>query len=146
MDKLRILIAEDEHLMAFGLQLQLKAIGHKVVGAAKDGEEAIKMAEKHRPDLVLMDIKMPKKDGLEVTKELMRKYPVPIIILAKYSDKTSIEKADAAGAMAYLLKPVIDANLKPAIQVAVSRFSELQRLRQEIVSLRNTGNSLQARN
>lgn len=136
MDKLRILIAEDENLMAFGLRLQLKDIGHKVVGAAKDGEEAIKMAERHRPDLVLLDIKMPKKDGLEVTRELMRKRPVPIIILARYSDRKFIEKADAAGAMAYLLKPVVDANLKPAIQIAVSRFSELQRLRQEIVSLR----------
>lgn len=146
MDKLRILIAEDENLMGFGLQLQLKAIGHKVVGTAKDGEEVIKMAEKHRPDLVLLDIKMSKKGGLEVTRELMRKRPVPIIILARYSDKKFIKKADSAGAMAYLLKPVVDVNLKPAIQIAVSRFSELQRLKQEITFLRNTENSPQARN
>ena len=137
MDKLRILIAEDENLMEFGLRLQLKAIGHKVVGSAKDGEEVIKMTERHRPDLVLLGIKMPTKDGLEVIRELMRKRPVPIIILARYSDRRCIEKANAAGAMAYLLKPVVDVNLKPAIQMAVSRFSELRRLEREISLLRN---------
>jgi len=141
MDKLRILIAEDENLMELGLRLQLKAIGHKVVGSAKDGEEVLKMAERHRPDLVLMDIKMPKKDGLETTRELMRKRPVPVIILARYSDRKFIERANAAGAMAYLLKPVVDVNLKPAIQIAVSRFSELQRLAQEISLLRSMENS-----
>lgn len=136
MDRLKVLIAEDEAVISMSLAAMLKRLGHQVVGRAKDGKEAIRKVEELDPDIVLLDIKMPGMDGLEAAKEILSIKQIPIIILTAYSQPDLIEKADSIGVSYYLVKPVTEKDLMPGLKLAVSRFKELQTLHKEVGNLK----------
>ncbi|MCI0478726.1 MAG: response regulator [Anaerolineales bacterium] len=137
MDALRILIADDESLRVMSLKGQLESLGHKVVAEASNGKEAIHLADELRPDLAILDIKMPEMDGIEAAQKIMAVRPIPIILLTAYSERELAERAASANVAAYLMKPVSEQDLLPAIALAVSRFKEFQSLHQEVDDLRD---------
>lgn len=128
----RVLIAEDEALIRLDLAEMLAEEGFEVVGQAGDGEEAIELATSLRPDLVIMDVKMPKKDGIDAAAEIVAGQIAPVVMLTAFSQRDLIERARDAGAMAYLVKPFNQADLLPAIEVAVARYAEMVALRADI--------------
>lgn len=136
MSSLRIMIVDDDSLVALSLRSQLEALGHRVVAEASNGKEAVRLAQSVDPDLILMDIKMPEMDGLAASRAIMHERPVPIVLLTSYSDPELIAEADEAGVQAYLVKPVDEAELRPAIQLAISRYRQLQGLAAEVESLK----------
>lgn len=125
----RILLVDDEALIRMGLRVMLHDLGYEVVGEAADGQEAIEKAAALAPDLVIMDIKMPGMDGLEATRRIMAAHPVPIIVLTAYNQQSLVAEAAEAGVLAYLMKPLREADIEPAIEVARARFVELASLR-----------------
>ena len=131
----RVLVAEDEALIRLDLAEMLKEEGYEVVGQASDGQEAVELAESLQPDLVIMDVKMPRRDGIDAASEIAAKRIAPIVILTAFSQRDLVERARDAGAMAYLVKPFSITDLIPAIEVAVSRFSEITELEKEVASL-----------
>ena len=131
MPKLRILIADDESIIRLGLKRVLEDLGYEVAATAADGDEALELARRTNPDLAILDIKMPGRDGLEVARILREERPIPVIILTAYSDRELVERAKDAEAMAYLVKPVRDDDLRAAIEIAVKRFEEWDRLRRQ---------------
>ena len=133
--KLRVVVAEDEALIRLDLVEMLKEAGYDVIGQAGDGQKAIELTEELTPDLVVMDIKMPKLDGISAAEKIAGARLAPVVILTAFSQKDLVEKARDAGAMAYLTKPFTINDLMPAIEVAVSRFSELKQLDKEITDL-----------
>src|SRR6516164_9202273 len=124
----RVLIAEDEALIRLDLAEMLREEGYEVVGQAGDGQEAVELADSLKPDLVIMDVKMPRRDGIDAASEIARKRIAPIVVLTAFSQRELVERARDAGAMAYLVKPFSATDLVPAIEVAVSRFHELTEL------------------
>jgi response regulator NasT len=136
METLRILIADDESLRVMSLRGQLEALGHKVIAEASNGKEAVRLAEELRPDLAILDIKMPEMDGIEAARQITAARPIPIILLTAYSERELAERAASANVSAYLMKPVSEQDLLPAIALAVSRFKEFQALHQEVDDLR----------
>ncbi|WP_167101634.1 ANTAR domain-containing response regulator [Mycobacterium sp. DL592] len=131
----RVLIAEDEALIRLDLAEMLREEGYEVVGEAGDGQEAVELAEQLRPDLVIMDVKMPRRDGIDAASEIAAKRIAPIVVLTAFSQRDLVEKARDAGAMAYLVKPFSITDLIPAIEVAVSRFAEVAELEREVANL-----------
>ncbi|CAM3507858.1 response regulator [Nocardioides dubius] len=109
--------------------------GYDVVGQAADGEQAVALAEQHRPDLVICDVKMPKLDGIAAAERIAAQRIAPVVILTAFSQRELVERARDAGAMAYLVKPFSRSDLMPAIEMAVSRFAELQLLESEVADL-----------
>jgi AmiR/NasT family two-component response regulator len=136
METLRILIADDESLRVMSLKGQLESIGHKVVAEAANGKEATGLARELKPDLAILDIKMPEMDGIEAAKAITEERPIPIILLTAFSEKELAERAAEANVAAYLMKPVSENDLLPAIALAVSRFKEFQALHREVDDLR----------
>lgn len=122
----RILLVDDESLIRMGMRVILQDLGYEVVGEAADGREAIEKVTALRPDAVLMDIKMPGMDGLEATRQIMATHPVPIIVLTAYNQRSLVEEAADAGVLAYLMKPVRESDVAPAIEVARARYAELR--------------------
>ncbi len=135
MAAIRILIAEDNDLVSLTLEEQLKGLGYEVVGIARTGAEAVMLATRLKPDLVIMDIRMPEMDGTEATARIRDQTGIPVVMLTAFSDKESIRRAEAAGALAYLVKPVNEQELPPAISIALARHRELQNLRSENLEL-----------
>ncbi len=131
---MRILIADDEAIIRLGLKAMLQRMGHEVV-AAMDGREALRLARSQRPDLAILDIKMPFTNGLQAAKVLSRTQPLPILVLTAFSDRDLIEEAAMQEIHGYLVKPVREAELEAAIAVAVRRFAEAQRLRARAAEL-----------
>ncbi|WP_299561987.1 ANTAR domain-containing response regulator [uncultured Mycolicibacterium sp.] len=131
----RVLIAEDEALIRMDLAEMLREEGYDVVGEAGDGQEAVELAERLRPDLVIMDVKMPRRDGIDAAAEIARKRIAPVVVLTAFSQRELVEQARDAGAMAYLVKPFSSSDLIPAIEVAVSRFQEITALENEVAEL-----------
>jgi response regulator NasT len=131
----RVLVAEDEALIRMDLAEMLRDEGYEIVGEAGDGQEAVDLAESLKPDLVIMDVKMPRRDGIDAASEIAGKRIAPILILTAFSQRELVERARDAGAMAYLVKPFNINDLIPAIEVAVSRFSEIAALEQEVAEL-----------
>jgi AmiR/NasT family two-component response regulator len=131
----RVLIAEDEALIRLDLSEMLAEEGFEVVGQAVDGEQAVTMATELRPDLVIMDVKMPKKDGIDAAAEIVGEQIAPVVILTAFSQRELIERARDAGAMAYLVKPFSKADLLPAIELAVARYAETAALRAEVADI-----------
>jgi len=131
----RVLIAEDEALIRLDLSEMLREEGYDVVGEAGDGQEAVELAEALRPDLVIMDVKMPRRDGIDAASEIAAKRIAPIVILTAFSQRELVEKARDAGAMAYLVKPFSASDLIPAIELAMSRFAEITGLESEVADL-----------
>ncbi|MPZ95634.1 MAG: response regulator [Propionibacteriales bacterium] len=131
----RVVIAEDEALIRLDLAEMLGEEGFDVVGEAGDGESAVALVEKHRPDLVVLDVKMPKLDGISAAAMIAEQRIAPVVILTAFSQRELVERARDAGAMAYLVKPFSRADLIPAIEMATSRFAELQQLEAEVNDL-----------
>jgi two-component system, response regulator PdtaR len=131
----RVLIAEDEALIRMDLAEMLGEQGYEVVGQAGDGARAVELAEELRPDLVIHDVKMPVLDGIAAAERIAGKRIAPVVILTAFSQRELVERARDAGAMAYLVKPFSPGDLVPAIEMAVSRFTELQALEAEVAGL-----------
>jgi AmiR/NasT family two-component response regulator len=131
----RVLIAEDEALIRLDLAEMLSEEGFEVVGQAADGEQAVAMAVELRPDLVILDVKMPKRDGIDAAGEIVAEQIAPVVILTAFSQRDLIERARDAGAMAYLVKPFSKADLLPAIELAVARYAETAALRAEVADI-----------
>jgi AmiR/NasT family two-component response regulator len=128
-------VAEDEVLIRMDLAEMLTEEGYDVVGEAGDGATAVDLAELHRPDLVILDVKMPVLDGIAAAEQIASQRIAPVVILTAFSQRDLVERARDAGAMAYLVKPFTKADLVPAIEMAVSRFSELAMLEAEVADL-----------
>ncbi|MDJ0344487.1 response regulator [Streptomyces sp. H10-C2] len=131
----RVVIAEDEALIRLDLKEMLEEEGYSVVGEAGDGETAVRLAEEHRPDLVILDVKMPILDGISAAEQIAKEKIAPVLMLTAFSQRELVERARDAGAMAYLVKPFSKSDLVPAIEMAVSRFQELRALELEIADL-----------
>nr|WP_267896726.1 response regulator [Jiangella anatolica] len=128
-------MAEDESLIRLDLIEMLGEEGYEVVGEAADGASAVRLAEEHRPDLVVMDVKMPVLDGISAAARIVEQRIAPVLILTAFSQRDLVERARDAGAMAYLVKPFSKADLVPAIEMALSRHEELTQLENEVVDL-----------
>ncbi len=131
----RVLVAEDEALIRLDLKEMLEEEGYDVVGEAGDGEEAVAMANRLRPDLVILDVKMPKLDGIAAAEQIAGERVAPVVILTAFSQRDLVERAREAGAMAYLVKPFQKKDLVPTIEMATSRFAEIVALEQEVGGL-----------
>ncbi|WP_420899490.1 ANTAR domain-containing response regulator [Nocardioides pantholopis] len=130
-----VVIAEDEVLIRMDLAEMLTEEGYDVVGQAGDGAKAIELAEQLRPDLVILDVRMPVLDGIAAAEAIARQRIAPVVMLTAFSQRELVERARDAGAMAYLVKPFTQSDLMPAIEMAVSRFAELSMLEAEVADL-----------
>ncbi|MGB4836576.1 MAG: response regulator [Nostocoides sp.] len=138
----RIVVAEDEALIRLDLVEMLQEAGYDVVGQASNGEQAVELALDLIPDLVIMDVKMPVMDGLSAADEIGKQRLCPVIMLTAFSQTELVERARDAGVMAYVVKPFTAADLTPAINIALSRWSELKELEKEVADL---GEALETR-
>jgi len=133
----RVVIADDESIIRMDLKEMLTHAGYLVVGEAGDGMSAVHLARKVRPDLVIMDIKMPGLDGVSAAKVLTEEQIAPVLLLTAYSERELIDAAREAGVVAYLVKPFREAELLPAMEIALARFQEFEELRREVEDLRD---------
>ena len=131
----RVVVAEDEALIRLDLTEMLQEEGYAVVGAAGDGQRAVELVEELRPDLVVMDVKMPRLDGISAAARIAEQRLAPVVMLTAFSQRDLVERAREAGAMAYLVKPFGRGDLVPAIEMARSRFAELRQLEAEVADL-----------
>jgi len=131
----RILIAEDETIIRLDLRDLLERAGHDVVAEARDGVEAVDLAREHDPELAVMDVKMPRLDGIEAAKRILAERPIPIVMLTAYGQDELVGRAVEAGVFGYLVKPFREQDLVPAIAAARARHAELQELRSQADSL-----------
>jgi AmiR/NasT family two-component response regulator len=136
----RIVIADDEPLIRIDLRENLESLGYEVVGEAADGKHAVELARTLRPDIVIMDIKMPEMTGIEALRVLTEENVAPVLLLTAYGEGDLVQQASDAGAVAYLVKPYRQSDLQPVIEVALARFSELRTLRTELDDVREALN------
>lgn len=136
--KTKILIAEDESVIALNLRDMLERAGYEVVGEAATGKQAVEMATQLNPDVILMDIKMPEMDGITAAKEITNQQPRLIIVLTAYYDNDFLARAKQAGVFGYVVKPVTERDLVPAIEIARAQFMEKRATEQEVVRLEET--------
>ena len=132
---MRILVAEDETIIRLDLRDLLERAGFEVCAEARDGEEAVELARSEQPDLAIMDVKMPRVDGIEAARRILNERPIPIVMLTAYGQDELVSRAVEAGVFGYLVKPFREQDLLPAIQAARARHAELQELREEAESL-----------
>ena len=130
-----VIVAEDEALIRLDLVELLTEEGYDVVGEASDGEEAVKLARELEPDLVIMDVKMPKMDGISAAEIIAEERIAPVVMLTAFSQRDLVERAREAGAMAYVVKPFGASDVIPAIEIAMGRFQEIKAIEDELVSL-----------
>jgi AmiR/NasT family two-component response regulator len=138
----KVLIAEDETIIRLDLRGLLEAAGHEVVAEARDGEEAVALARAREPELAILDVKMPRLDGIEAARRILAERPVPIVMVTAYDQGELVARAVEAGVFGYLVKPFREQDLVPAIATARARFAELVAVREEAESL---GEALAAR-
>jgi two-component system, response regulator PdtaR len=131
----RVVVAEDEVLIRLDLVEMLTEEGYEVVGQAGDGETAVQLATELRPDLVVLDVKMPKLDGISAAERISNERVAPVVMLTAFSQRELVERASRAGAMAYVVKPFGKADLIPAIEVARARYAEIQAVEAEVSDL-----------
>jgi response regulator NasT len=136
LESLRVLIADDESIRLMSLRQQLAGLGHQVVGEASTGDEAVALAQRMRPDLAILDIRMPGMDGIEAARQIMSTRPIPIILLTGYSEEQLVARAAQADVATYLIKPVAEDDLLPALTLALARFRQFETLQREVVDLR----------
>jgi response regulator NasT len=136
-EKWRIIIADDESLIRLDLREMLTHLGYDVIAEAGDGRTAIELARKLRPDLMIMDIKMPEVDGIAAAEELTRERIAPIVLLTAYSDQALVERARDSGVVGYVVKPFREAELMPVIELSRARFNEFRTLEREVGSLKD---------
>ncbi|MHB1457610.1 MAG: ANTAR domain-containing response regulator, partial [Armatimonadota bacterium] len=135
MESLRILIADDESIIRLDLQKILESMGHKVVAEASNGKIAVELAQSTPIDLAILDIKMPEMDGLDAAKIITGENICPVLLLTAYSQQDLIDRAKDAGVFGYLVKPFKQTDLLPAIEIAISRYKEMNELSKEVSSL-----------
>ncbi len=133
---MNVLIADDESIIRLGLKTMLEDMGHRVVGMAADGARVVELARELKPDVVILDIKMPRMDGLDAAAAIAADRVVPILLLTAYSDPELVARAVKLPVHAYLVKPVQQNDLAAALEIAVSRFEQWQALEREAASLR----------
>lgn len=131
----RVLVAEDEALIRLDLVELLTDEGFEVIGQAANGEEAVSLARELQPDLVIMDVKMPKMDGITAAEAIAEERIAPIVMLTAFSQRDLVERARDAGAMAYVVKPFDASDVVPAIEIAIGRFAEIKAIEEELASL-----------
>ena len=131
----RVVVAEDEALIRMDLVEMLSEEGYVVVGEAGDGEAAVALTSELRPDLVVMDVKMPKMDGISAAEQIASRRIAPVVMLTAFSQRELVDRARQAGAMAYVVKPFSKADLVPAIEIARARFAEIQAVEAEVTDL-----------
>ena len=135
MDRTRVIIADDESVIRMDLQEMLLNLGYLVVGEVGDGLSAVNLARELKPDVVIMDIKMPDMDGIDAAQTLTEERIAPVILLTAYSQKDLVERAKEAGVVGYMVKPFRESDLVPAIEVALARFKEFEALHKEVDDL-----------
>jgi AmiR/NasT family two-component response regulator len=131
----RILVAEDETIIRLDLRAMLERAGFEVCAEARDGDEAVALARSTEPDLALLDVKMPKLDGIDAARQILNERPIPIVMVTAYGEQELVSRAVEAGVFGYLVKPFRETDLLPAIETARARHAELVELRQEADSL-----------
>jgi two-component system, response regulator PdtaR len=141
---MRILIAEDETIIRLDLRSLLEKAGHEVVAEARDGEEAVELARAHEPELAIMDVRMPRLDGIEAARRILDERPIPIVMLTAYEQEELVSRAVEAGVFGYLVKPFREQDLMPAIATARARHEELAAVREEADSLQEALTSRKA--
>jgi len=132
----KLLVADDEHLVASGVAVNLRELGYEVIGPASDGDEAIELCRSHHPDMALLDIRMPKKDGLQAAEIIFRRMGIPVMIFSAYSDPEYVTSGNRVGVFGYLLKPVTPDQMRVGISVAWGRFLDYMNQNAEIVTLK----------
>ncbi len=130
-----VVVAEDESLIRIDIVETLTDNGFTVVGEAADGEAAVAMARQHRPDLVVMDVKMPLMDGITAAEILTKERIAPVVLLTAFSQRELVERASEAGALAYVVKPFSPNDLMPAIEIALSRYQQISALEDEVAGI-----------
>ena len=135
MERTRVIIADDESLIRMDLREMLTNLGYLVVGEVADGRSAVNQARELRPDIIIMDIKMPDMDGIEAAKTLTEERIAPVVLLSAYSQRDLVQRAREAGVVAYLIKPYREEELAPAIEVALARFQEFKELETQVTDL-----------
>lgn len=135
MERTRVIVADDESLIRMDLREMLTNLGYLVVGEAGDGRSAVNLARELRPDIVIMDVKMPDMDGIEAARILTEERIAPVLLLSAYSQQELVQRARQAGVAGYLVKPFRESDLTPAIEVVLARFSEFRALEREVASL-----------
>ena len=133
MSKKRILVAEDETLIRLDLVEMLTDAGYEVIAEAANGVEAISLAQLHKPDLAILDVKMPELDGISAAEKIIE--IAPVLMLTAFSQKELVDRARDAGVMAYVVKPFTIGDLTPAIEIAISRHSQMKALKEEVTDL-----------
>lgn len=134
-ERRRVLVAEDESLIRLDIVETLTSAGFEVVGEAADGEEAVKLALELEPDLCVLDVKMPKIDGISAAEKILKEFSCAVVMLTAFSQKELVERARDAGAMAYVVKPFSPADLIPAVEIAISRHQEMEALEDELADM-----------
>ncbi len=137
MERTRVIIADDESLIRMDLREMLTNLGYLVVGDAADGRSAVHLARELRPDIVIMDIKMPDMDGIEAAQILTEERVAPVLLLSAYSQQELVQRAQKAGVAGYMVKPFRESDLTPSIEVALARFSEFRQMEREADDLRD---------
>ena len=132
---MRVLVAEDETIIRLDLKDLLERSGFEVCAEARDGEEAVELARSERPDVAIMDVKMPRLDGIEAARRILDERPIPIVMLTAYGQEELVQRAAEAGVFGYLVKPFREQDLLPAIRTARARHEELTALREEAEAL-----------
>lgn len=135
---LRLVVADNESIIRLDLREMLEDAGHEVVGEAINGRKAVELTRMHRPDLVIMDIKMPELDGITAARKISEEKIAPVLLLTAFSQPEIVEKAKDSGVLGYLVKPVQESNLFPAIEIALSRWEEMQGMEEELGKLKDS--------
>lgn len=133
--KKRIIVVEDESIVRLDVTIMLEDAGYEVIAQAGDGEKAVELAFSLKPDLIIMDIKMPKLNGLKASEIISKKMNTPILILTAYSQREYIDKAKQANIMGYLVKPITEANLIPAVEIALRQAENTQVYREQVENM-----------
>jgi len=136
MEQPRVIVADDESIVRMDLREMLESLGYLVVGEAGDGESALHLSRELKPNIVIMDIKMPGMDGIEAGRVLTEERIAPVLLLTAYSQQDLVERAKEAGVMAYIVKPFHEADLAPALEVALQRWNEFRALEREVQDLK----------
>lgn len=138
MEKMRVLVVDDESLIRMDIVEMLEDVGHEVVAEGENGEQAIELAREYSPDIIIMDVKMPVMDGISAAKVIGDEEIAPVLLLTAFSQNDIVDKANDAGVIAYLVKPIREEQLLPAMSVAVQRFKDLKKLNLELEKLQDS--------
>ena len=138
MERTRVIIADDESLIRTDLREMLGSLGYLVVGDVGDGQSAVNLARELKPDVVIMDIKMPNMDGIEAARMLTQEKIAPVLLLTAYSQRDLVDRAKEAGVVGYLVKPFREQEIVPAVDIALARFQEFRELEKEVGDLKET--------